>query len=1017
MKTILIKYHKKQKRRWSRMISFMLLGTLMICGLTGKAQNDSIAIEDRTNIQTVLHDRSIDNPEKLLLLRKMARLYKNENASRAVPYYEAMVTIAKQLQDHESLINSYLKLANLYQKQFLYAKTDSIYKILLPYYKNKKEEEIAQYYYLRGTNYYQWSHYKMADTYLQKALNIYEKLGIVAGQAKTLKEEARIWANYNDYPKTIGLLQRSAEKYQQLGDQEGLASIQTLMGTIMESWGRLQQAKNYYHEAYQSAIKRNNQFDQANNLLHIGDIEVLRENYRKAIGNYQKAKKISLQIHHNKLYSIALSNLGEAYYHLRQYDSALFYQRLSVPIKKQIDDRRRLAISMYDLSLIYYQQNKFKEAIAYADSALRYAENIKAKELEMKSLWILSEINKARHWYRTAYDYLKLYVKLNNEVFNEKNRKMVNQMEVRYQADQKERENQKLRHLDTENKLRLEKEKSRNTMLFILLGFVFTTTLIIGIFLHYRRILKNKQHALELERTRKIKQQAIELKKLTNELMVSREKYKSIVENATIGIYKTTPDGKVIFVNKTLCNLLGYTEKELKRLNLNKEKPHRQEFVALLEEQGIITGRQDIWTRADGKKIYVKESAWIIRDTSGKVLNYEGLIEDITEQKKAEEQVEQANKRLKTINKELRNRNVAYKKAKTEAEEANRAKTLFLANISHEIRTPLNSIIGYTKLLYPLIEDEIQKDYLNSIETSSQNLLLLINDILDLSKIQEGKMEINQEPYSFEEIINETKTFFFPLVNQKGITLKTHMDDELSGMFLIDKIRIRQILFNLVGNAVKFTDHGFVLLSMKVEQIDRDQQHYQIKIDIQDSGKGIAKEEQKNIFKPFEQGGNQKSKPSGGTGLGLNIAKRLVEIMGGTIQLESEPGKGSTFSILLNQVKKVTTGNRRVKQTSDIPKQHPSQQDLTKNQPEDIDPELVTLLSDNFYDQWINVQENMFVKGIKYFGEQLLSFSRKRKLQGIAKDMEKLIKACEHYDIETIEKIFHKISIYFTHHH
>jgi PAS domain S-box-containing protein len=1007
MRKINLGHIKRKTIACSKQLLKLLLLVSVFNSPSIMGQTDSLSIQNRTNLETIISDKSTNNKEKLLLLKKLAALYEKKDAKQASIIYERVVSIAHKLKSPHQIEEGYLHLAKTYQELFQYSRADSIYRILSPYYTKNKEKQIAEFYFLRGINFYMWSKYKIAAKYFQNARKIYEKLGIVAGQAKTLKEEAKVWANYNDYAKTIGLLQRSADMYKQLGDEEGLASIETLMGTIMESWGKLERAKTYFNQAYKYALKRNDLFEQSNNLLHIGDIEVLEENYNKAISDYKTAMKLSLIIHHDKLYSIALSNLGEAYYHLRQYDSALYYQKLTLPIKKRIADRRRLAISMYDLSLIYFQQNRLKKATAYADSALMYAESIQSKELEMNALLVLSDINKASHRFRTAYDYLKLYVKVNNEIFSENNRKMVSQMEVRYEADQKERENQLLRELDTENKLRLEKEKNRTNLLYILLGFLFTIIIIVSLFLHYRRKLKNKQHAIELKNTREIKKQSIELKRLTNELMVSREKYKSIVENATIGIYKTTPDGRIIFTNNTLCRMLGYTEKELKRINLNAEKPNRHAFIKLLEEQGVITGREDTWTTADGKNIFVKESAWVIRDTSGKVLNYEGMIEDITQQKKAEEQVALANKRLKNINKELRSRNIAYKEAKTEAEEANRAKTLFLANISHEIRTPLNSIIGYTDLLYPMLKDENQINYLKSIKTSSHNLLLLINDILDLSKIQEGKLEINEEPCSFEELISETQTFFFPLVEKKGITLKTQIDETLQGLFLIDKVRIRQILFNLVGNAVKFTDRGFVQLTMAVQNVDESKQLYEIKIDIQDSGRGIPAEEQESIFKPFEQSSNPELRKVGGTGLGLNIAKRLVEIMGGTIRLKSEEGKGSTFTVLLYKIKK-TAHVKFNKETNQTIKQGKAQKQNTV-----IDSKLTKLLSHNFYDQWLRVQKHMFISEIKRFGEQLLDFSRQNKIKTLEKEMNKLLKACKNYDIETIEIIFQKISLYF----
>ncbi len=992
----------------------------LIAPLHAQEQTSNNTFRDSASLQTLLNDTTIEPREKLFLIKKMASFYEKTTPSEAVKLYTTALSLAQKLHQKNETTRILYPLAQLYQNLFHYATADSVYQLLSPYYSNNKSKELAEYYFLRANNFYKWSKYKLAANYLIKSRTLYEKLGIKAGQAKTLKEEAKVWANYNDYAKAIGLLQRSYDIYKQLGDEEGMASIQTLLGTIMQSWGKYERARYFYSTAYIYYHKKHDLFNEANDLLHLGDIDILEQNYLKALKNYKKAEPLTRKLHHDKLYSITLSNIGEAFYNLRKYDSALYYQNLALPIKKRVGDRRRLAISMYDLGRIYHQRGQYSTAIAYSDSALQLAEDIKAKELEMNSLLLLSDINKARHKYRTAYDYLKLYVKINNEIFNENNSKIVSEMEVRYEADQKDKENERLKKIDTATQLRLAHEKNQKILLIVLVSFILILVVITSIFMYFRKLIQDKKNALVQAKAAEIKKQQIELKKLNNELYYSREKYKSIVENATIGLYQTTREGEIRFANKTLLRLLGYSEHDLRKINLNKDKPNRHHFIKLLEEQQIITGREDVWTKADGKQIHVMESAWVIKDQNGNILYYEGIVEDMTKRKEAEQQAALANEKLKLINNKLRSRNRAYKKAKTEAEEANRAKTMFLANISHEIRTPLNSIMGYTELLLPLLKQKKQKAYVKSIQTSSNNLLYLINDILDLSKIQEGKLVLNEEPYSIEKIIMEIKQIFFPLIEKKSLQFTTYLEDNLRGFFLLDPGRFRQILFNIVGNAIKFTDSGFVKLSIQSVSVNNTKQLYNIMISIEDNGKGIALEDQKNIFNAFEQSSNPSARKTGGTGLGLNIAKRLVQIMGGTIELKSELGKGSIFTIHIKNLKK--TGQSPIFAETTL---NEEREDITTQSEKDKKPpslpgnelneELQQLLSDELYNKWITVHKNMMINEMKDFGNRLYAFSQKHNLKALETITKDFIDACEVFDIETIEQIFSQLQTYFQH--
>lgn len=291
-------------------------------------------------------------------------------------------------------------------------------------------------------------------------------------------------------------------------------------------------------------------------------------------------------------------------------------------------------------------------------------------------------------------------------------------------------------------------------------------------------------------------------------------------------------------------------------------------------------------TYPDGQRVLLDTLKAPLIDLRGAAIGILGVSRNITRRKQAEE---------------------ALREAKDAADSANRAKSAFLANMSHEIRTPMNAILGFSDILASQVENPAHREYLASISASGKLLLNLINDILDLSKIESGKLKLEYTAVSPHRLFNEIGQIFSEELRRKGLAFSIHIDPGMPEALVLDEIRLRQIILNLVGNAVKFTPAGGITLSASKRYVRPDRSAIEFVFSVADTGIGIAPDQQELIFEAFQQQTGQSHAQYGGTGLGLAICRRLVEAMGGQVAVRSAPGKGSTFQVVLGNVSVAAT--------------------------------------------------------------------------------------------------------------
>lgn len=386
-----------------------------------------------------------------------------------------------------------------------------------------------------------------------------------------------------------------------------------------------------------------------------------------------------------------------------------------------------------------------------------------------------------------------------------------------------------------------------------------------------------------------------ESKRSEKALRESEEKYRRIVDMASEGIWSMDVDGACTFLNARMSEILGYEKEQIVGRPLGDfmfaEDLPDHHLRLTQRSQGLSDRYERRLRHANGEEVWTIFSATPIADEKGQYSGSFAMVTDITARKRSEEQLLALKNHLEE---QVMQRTADLVAARNAAEAASRAKSVFLASMSHELRTPLNAILGFSRLLQSdrTLPDHTRKN-VEIINRSGTHLLRLINDVLDMAKIESGSMQLQKAPFDLGELLCDVTDLMRQRAEEKGLQLIIDQDSTFPRYIVADEGRIRQILINLIGNAVKFTEQGGVTLRLGT----RENTLSHLQIEVEDSGKGIAPEECQRIFEPFVQLGDQGG--SHGTGLGLAITKQYVELMGGSISVTSSPEKGSVFRVEL----------------------------------------------------------------------------------------------------------------------
>lgn len=753
---------------------------------------------------------------------------------------------------------------------------------ILSYQEDDDDANVANCYYNLGYINSEQGNSKAAISYYNKAYEKYTALKSVFNQANCLNALGICYDGMGQLHTSLMRYQEAHKLYDKYGSEADVALVYNNMGMAHLAQKKYELALDYLFKALKYYRKHDILKDVANVKINIGRVFLEMGEANKALNHHLDALLIARNISSD--FSIAEAHLllARDYLLLDKPEKALEKIYPALTYFHDFHYQHYLSEALNVKGDILVELQRYRDAEQEYKLSLEMAQQIDALILIMRNNRDLSVVYQLMGKYKLAYNFASLFHHLKDSLMMNEREVRMDELQAVYETEKKEKEIEMLNRAKLQNDLALsrkhdEMKRQRSITFFALISFFI---ILVSSFFLYR---SNGAKRLTND---KLQKQNEDIKRKEKQLRDSEQKFRLLAENVPGVIYLSQENhhDNIVFLNRQIVQLTGFPASDFLNGKIRfADLYHPKDGSATAEaiQKALIRKRpfHEIYRlrNVSGEYIWVEEYGTGVYDVAGGLLYVEGFLHDITHRVENE-------------------RNL--KEAKEKAEESDRLKSAFLANMSHEIRTPMNSIIGFSDLLLDkTLPEEIRDEYLSLIKGSGNSLLSLIEDIIDFAKIEAGQLKVEKTACPVNGILIQLQRTYkqeLQRIGKSDVALNLALpiqDDNL--MILSDPYRFRQIITNFIGNAIKFTEKGSIDFGYSLIG------DHSIQFFVKDTGIGIPDDKQAVIFSRFRQADDSNTRKYGGTGLGLAISENLADLLGGSISMKSEFGKGSVFYLTL----------------------------------------------------------------------------------------------------------------------